>query len=100
LIDYFLRRKIDFTYSPIDISREAVDVLTDKFTAEFPQLRIEAQIGDYFRILETLKSTSKRRKILLFLGSNIGNFFTQTVNRIFRQPAGGYESQRLAFRRL
>jgi dimethylhistidine N-methyltransferase len=74
LIDYFLRRKIDFTYSPIDISREAVDVLTDKFTAEFPQLRIEAQIGDYFRILETLKSTSKRRKILLFLGSNIGNF--------------------------
>ena len=74
LIDYFLRRETDFTYSPIDISREAVDVLTDKFTAEFPDLRINAQVGDYFRILETLKSASKRRKILLFLGSNIGNF--------------------------
>lgn len=74
LIDYFLRREINFTYSPIDISREAVDVLIAKFTAEFPDLRIDAQVGDYFRILETLKSSSQRRKILLFLGSNIGNF--------------------------
>jgi dimethylhistidine N-methyltransferase len=74
LIDYFLRQNIDFTYSPIDISREAVDVLTEKFTAEFPDLRIDARVGDYFRILETLKRASRRRKILLFLGSNIGNF--------------------------
>lgn len=74
LIDYFLRHHVDFAYSPIDISREAVDVLTGKFTAEFPDLRIDAQVGDYFRILETLKGTSQRRKILLFLGSNIGNF--------------------------
>ena len=81
LIDHFLRREIDFTYSPIDISREAVDVLTAKFTAEFPDLRIHAQIGDYFRILETLKSESQRLKILLFLGSNIGNFsYEQSID--------------------
>ena len=74
LIDYFLKKDAKFTYSPIDISREAVDFLTAKFTTEFPHLSIKPQTGDYFRILETLKSAAQRPKILLFLGSNIGNF--------------------------
>lgn len=74
LIDYFLRQKADFTYSPIDISPEAVESLTEKFKTRFPGLAINPKIGDYFRILETLKTESKKTKILLFLGSNIGNF--------------------------
>jgi L-histidine Nalpha-methyltransferase len=74
LIDYFLRQNIDFTYSPIDISGEAIEILTGKFAERFPKLKINAKTGDYFRILGALKSESKRRKILLFLGSNIGNF--------------------------
>jgi dimethylhistidine N-methyltransferase len=74
LIDYFLSQNADFTYSPIDISREAVDSLTRQFHARFPDLTINALVGDYFRILETLKTESSRPKILLFLGSNIGNF--------------------------
>lgn len=74
LIDYFLKKSADFTYSPIDISQEAVDILTAKFKNEFPNLNINAKTGDYFQILETLKSESRRPKILMFLGSNIGNF--------------------------
>jgi dimethylhistidine N-methyltransferase len=83
LIDYFLRQKAEFTYSPIDISREAVDILTEKFKAEFPELNINAKTGDYFRILETLKSESSRPKILLFLGSNIGNFSGEQALEFF-----------------
>lgn len=74
LIEYFLREKANFTYAPIDISQEAVDSLTEKFTASFPDLRMKAKTGDYFQILESLKTESERPKILLFLGSNIGNF--------------------------
>jgi len=85
LIEYFLRQNADFTYSPIDISREAVDILTEKFTSDFPDLQINAKTGDYFRILETLKNESKRPKILLFLGSNIGNFSSAASIEFFRQ---------------
>ncbi len=74
LIEYFLTQTADFTYAPIDISQEAIDLLTRKFAAEFPRLSMNAQTGDYFQILETLKSHSPRRKVVLFLGSNIGNF--------------------------
>ncbi len=74
LIDYFLEQKADFTYSPIDISQEAVDALVEKFKADFPALSIKPKTGDYFRILETLKTKAEKPKIILFLGSNVGNF--------------------------
>jgi len=74
LIDYFLKQRADFTYSPIDISQEALDALTEKFKVDFPTLSMNARTGDYFRILETLQTSSDRPKIILFLGSNIGNF--------------------------
>jgi dimethylhistidine N-methyltransferase len=74
LVDYFLARKADFRYVPVDISAEALNFLTDKFAREFPALSILAEQGDYFRTLETFKKQSDRKKIILFLGSNIGNF--------------------------
>jgi len=84
LIDYFLRQATDFTYSPIDISQEALDALREKFNTEFPHLSMKPKTGDYFRILETLKTESQRKKILLFLGSNIGNFNQEQAEDFFR----------------
>lgn len=97
LIDYFLKKEVDFAYSPIDISREAVNVLTEKFAARFPDLRMNARIGDYFRILETLKNASKRRKILLFLGSNIGNFSREQSIEFFANLRGAMNENDLLF---
>ncbi|MCD9185225.1 MAG: L-histidine N(alpha)-methyltransferase [Pyrinomonadaceae bacterium] len=88
LIEYFLKQNVDFTYSPIDISQEAVGVLTTKFKAEFPDLKMKAKTGDYFRILETLKSESARPKILMFLGSNIGNFSAEDSIAFFKNLRG------------
>lgn len=88
LIDYFLKQNADFTYAPIDISREALDVLSAKFRSEFPSLSMRAKTGDYFRILETLKTESERRKILLFLGSNIGNFSRESALEFFAHLRG------------
>lgn len=74
LVSHFLEQNADITYSPIDISQEALDALSDKFSAELPSLRMETKKGDYFEILKSLKNGGGRRKVLMFLGSNIGNF--------------------------
>jgi dimethylhistidine N-methyltransferase len=85
LVDHFLKQNADITYSPIDISQEALDALDAKFTSRFPDLKMEVRNGDYFRILESLKNGRGRRKVLLFLGSNIGNFDRQQSLDFFRQ---------------
>jgi len=85
LIDHFLKHDLDFTYSPIDISKEACDALSQKFNAKFPDLKIDTYHGDYFKILGSLKNDSGPRKVILFLGSNIGNFARKEAVDFFRR---------------
>ena len=84
LIEHFLKQNIDFTYSPIDISKEACDALSAKFNVKFPELKINPHHGDYFKILDSLKNGNGRRKVILFLGSNIGNFSREQAVDFFR----------------
>jgi L-histidine Nalpha-methyltransferase len=85
LIEHFLKKKINFSYSPIDISQEANDALLTKFSEKFPGLRIRPHTGDYFKVLGSLKDGSGRRKVVMFLGSNIGNFQRDQAVDFFRQ---------------
>lgn len=97
LIDHFLKQNADISYQPIDISQEALDALTTKFTAEFPVLSMSARNGDYFKILESLRAENGRRKILLFLGSNIGNFSPDQAVEFFRSLRGVMTDDDLLF---
>lgn len=85
LIDHFLKPQADLTYTPIDISQEALDALSSKFDGKFPDLEVAPLNGDYFKILRSLKNSSGRRKVLMFLGSNIGNFSRDRSVDFFRQ---------------
>lgn len=84
LIEYFLGKNVNFTYCPIDISQEANDALADRFHQSFPGLSITPHTGDYFKILDSLKTVKGRPKILMFLGSNIGNFLRDKALDFFR----------------
>ncbi|MCY7347283.1 MAG: L-histidine N(alpha)-methyltransferase [Pyrinomonadaceae bacterium] len=84
LVDYFLKQNADFKYVPIDISAEALNYLSEKFNASFPELAVQPEQGDYFRTLETFKTKTDRRKIILFLGSNIGNFSQPQAQDFFK----------------
>jgi L-histidine Nalpha-methyltransferase len=97
LVDHFLRQNVDFTYLPVDISQEALDALSGQFRTKFPGLAITPKNGDYFRILESLKNGSGRRKILMFLGSNIGNFSPDEALDFFRQLRGVMNEDDLLF---
>ena len=74
LIEYFLAEKARFTYVPIDISENVLNELTSLLAGSFPELRINPLNDDYFHALEELNKVDFDRKVILFLGSNIGNF--------------------------
>lgn len=74
LLKYFTKKKLDFKYHPVDISKNVLDQLQARLKEEIPNLNIETHSGTYTQILEQLKNYKKRKKVILFLGSNIGNF--------------------------
>lgn len=75
--EHLLKKLIDedyqFTYYPVDISNHALDALTVRLRRDIDSLNVQPLQGDYFSVLFELKETG-RQKIILFLGSNIGNF--------------------------
>ena len=73
LLKHLLNREANFTYMPIDISGHILDVLDEKLSAELPELNIVCLEGDYFDMLKRAANLSSRRKVVLFLGGNVGN---------------------------
>ncbi|MCW5960323.1 MAG: L-histidine N(alpha)-methyltransferase [Pyrinomonadaceae bacterium] len=85
LVSHFIERNAQFRYIPVDISAEALNFLTDKFHLKFPALEINPEQGDYFKTIETLSKRSQRKKVILFLGSNVGNFSEEQALDFFRK---------------
>ncbi|WP_343610842.1 L-histidine N(alpha)-methyltransferase [Chryseobacterium oranimense] len=73
LLRYLVEKKTDFTYMPIDISGNILSILNEKLTRELPDLKTVTLEGEYFEMLQKAASLSDRKRVILFLGSNIGN---------------------------
>ncbi|EGV44579.1 hypothetical protein BZARG_2145 [Bizionia argentinensis JUB59] len=83
LLEYLVNENIDFNYMPIDISEEALKMLSEKLMERLPNLSIKPQVGDYFDILKDM-SESNTPNLLLFLGSNIGNYLKVDAINLLR----------------
>ncbi|MFY0605997.1 MAG: L-histidine N(alpha)-methyltransferase [Cyclobacteriaceae bacterium] len=79
LLRHFRDSGIDFTYAPVDISENVLQVLSSSLEKEVPGLNIEPLAGDYFKVLNELKFKNDHRSLVFFLGSNIGNFLNETA---------------------
>ncbi len=73
LLKYMTKNKFNFIYKPIDISENAIELLSTNLAHEMPNLNVDAEVGEYFEVLERLKGFNKRKKAIMVLGSNIGN---------------------------
>lgn len=73
LLKYLVEKDFDFTYLPIDISQNILDFLESDLNQQFPKLRVKPQQGTYFETLKRLAEFDSRKKVIMMLGSNIGN---------------------------
>ncbi|MFT5053712.1 MAG: L-histidine N-alpha-methyltransferase, partial [Oceanospirillaceae bacterium] len=74
LLRNLLTSGADFTYVPIDISEEAINLLVEGMQTSLPDLKMNPQVGDYFEMMDKIEAEQNCPSIILFLGSNIGNF--------------------------
>ncbi|MCX8534171.1 L-histidine N(alpha)-methyltransferase [Chryseobacterium luquanense] len=73
LLKHLVEKGVNFTYMPIDISGHILSELNKKLNNEIPDLEIVSLEGEYFDMLDKATSISTRKKVVLFLGGNIGN---------------------------
>jgi dimethylhistidine N-methyltransferase len=73
LLRELLDNKIKFTYFPVDISNNVINLLHKELPEKLPQLQLQGLNGEYFHMLEKAKTLSDKIKVVLFLGGNIGN---------------------------
>ena len=85
LLEQCLSHGANVRYVPIDISAGAMRNLCQSMRDRFPDLPIGGLVSEYFNGIRWLGEQSGRRNIVLFLGSNIGNFNRPQARGFLRQ---------------
>jgi len=91
IIEALLLRRTDLLFIPVDISASALEKSSHALLAAYPALRIEAYAADYLEGLAAMQPLPTGPALMLFLGSNIGNFekgealtFLRAIRRMMR----------------
>ena len=82
--EFYSRGALNHFY-PIDISQNITDHLNEKLPALVPGLEIRAINGEYFESLGNLKSDPLTKKLVLFLGANIGNIPLEKADSFYKK---------------
>jgi len=85
LLEHFLNQNADFRYLPVDISGSVLGLLLETLRGRWPELPVTPVEGEYFSALQKIDQLSDRRKLVLFLGSNIGNMKEEQAADFLRQ---------------
>lgn len=76
LLENFIRCGLRVDYMPLDVSEQAMRDLLERMKERLPraELKITGVVAEYFQALKWLNRRNGKRNVVLFLGSNIGNF--------------------------
>jgi L-histidine Nalpha-methyltransferase len=91
LLDECKRRRDYIHYVPIDISESMLRVTAEDLSVAYPHIRIDALVTDYVNGLAALPSSQSR--LVLFLGSNLGNFTVHEQAQLFGHLASSLQAK-------
>jgi len=89
LLNECQQRGYSLHYVPIDISESMLRETAASLIADYPRLQIDALATDYENGLATLPAA--QRRLVLFLGSNLGNFTQSEQNQLFSSLASSLQ---------
>ena len=85
LLKEFQKEKVPFTYYPIDISSNVISGLEARLPVSLPGIRLHGLNGEYMDKMEQVSTFSAARKVVLFMGANIGNMTMPQATFFCRQ---------------
>ncbi|MEM8675178.1 MAG: L-histidine N(alpha)-methyltransferase [Cyanobacteria bacterium P01_G01_bin.67] len=72
-------------YVPVDVSDSILQESAENLLADYPQLKIQGKVATYSQALAQLAVSSFGKRIIIFLGSSIGNFNSAECDRFINQ---------------
>ncbi len=84
LLSHLVEEGYAFEYVPIDISKHILEDLKTSLKKELPRLLVRAKQGTYFEVLGRLAEYNERKKVIVVLGSNIGNLLHPQAIKFMR----------------
>ncbi len=97
LLRHLVAQNTNFSYLPVDISLNVLEELNASLKEELPELQIKIQQGTYLKTLENLSNYGFRKKVIMMLGSNIGNLLHKDAIIFLKNIAGAMNAEDMLF---
>lgn len=78
-------------YEPVDVSASALEAARERIEREIPGVRVAPRLEDYTHGLELDPIGSEVRRLVLYIGSSIGNFDPAEAKRLLEGIHAGLE---------
>jgi L-histidine Nalpha-methyltransferase len=84
LLNAAVRLQGSVTYYPIDVSQTALDEARSRLEAELPEVTVEPIVADYTEGIRQNSTFHGGRRLVLYIGSSIGNFSPEDAVEVLR----------------
>ncbi|MCM4160922.1 L-histidine N(alpha)-methyltransferase [Antarcticibacterium flavum] len=97
LLRHLAEKNVNFNYLPVDISENVLKELENSLKTELPEVSVNIQQGTYFQTLEKLANYSSRKKVIMMLGSNIGNLLHKDAINFLKNISAAMSEEDMLF---
>jgi dimethylhistidine N-methyltransferase len=80
-----VRRQGTVLYEPLDVSATALEAARERIEREIPGVHVAPQLMDYAHGLALDPGKADERRLVLYIGSSIGNFEPEEAARLLRR---------------
>ncbi len=80
-----VERQGSLLYEPVDVSASALEAASDRIEREIPGVAVSAEHMDYTQGLKLEPAGTGERRLVLYIGSSIGNFEPPEAKRLLQR---------------
>ncbi|MBE9043771.1 L-histidine N(alpha)-methyltransferase [Pleurocapsales cyanobacterium LEGE 10410] len=85
LLDVYRAFNLPLYYTPVDVSGSILRASAENLLTDYPKLKVQGKVATYSQALQQLSTSFLGKRIIIFLGSSIGNFNPTECDRFIEQ---------------
>jgi L-histidine N-alpha-methyltransferase len=86
-----VQRQVTLVYAPVDVSLSALEEARVRIEREIPGVQVALQLADYTHGLALEPTSAGERRLVLYIGSSIGNFEPRAAERLLAGVGAGLQ---------